>query len=90
MSDYNGWPNKATWLVSLWLTNESDDERALAEFVSTHEHLGPTEALDYVAEYIGGEGGTLAHDLMVYALCDVSWPTLIRHWNAAYRAEAAQ
>lgn len=75
-STYNGWTNKPTWLVHLWLTNDyglyhatrevlagaQDREAALRDFV---EHVHNVEAAV-------GNAGLLA-DLLGWALALVNW-----------------
>jgi hypothetical protein len=36
MSDYNGWPNRETWNVMLWLDNEESAYRYYVERVKYH------------------------------------------------------
>lgn len=72
MSDnetYNGWTNRQTWCVNLWLTNdESTYRKALrcscAEFLSQM-------AQDMVADETIGACMTM--DIAHYALYDVNW-----------------
>ena len=75
MTDYNGWTNYETWLVSLWLNNEPGSQHDL-------EQILKSEKLDYTAgklirEYIEENyqvptTGLIA-DLVNAALDSVNW-----------------
>lgn len=45
---YNGWSNRETWLVNLWLTNEEGSYRMIQEWVD--EEIADTDDADSVAD----------------------------------------
>lgn len=77
MSDYNGWSNKQTWCVGLWLmdwfrdiANEKEwDEESLAQALedATWDHLSEVP-----------EGGSLLLDMVTTYMHDVDWNELAR------------
>ena len=41
MNEYNGWKNKATWSVSLWLNNTESYYFAAVEFMKDYKGITP-------------------------------------------------
>ena len=37
---YNGWTNRETWCVNLWLTNDEGDYKWLTEIINDHGTFG--------------------------------------------------
>ena len=71
---YNGWTNKETWAVSLWLTND----KATHEAAVTVAKDGPEALREFVEEMVLGEDppANLATDLLETALAWVDWEEL--------------
>ena len=69
MSDYNGYPNRATWNVSLWLNNEEYHYRALQAMAKEAENADAlaTAIEEYCSEV--WQGG-LTPDGDKLATCD--------------------
>lgn len=79
---YNGWTNRATWIVNLWMGD------TMAEMVSLHQSpFDASEAETFVLEVLSQDGssveGGLAADLLFYALSDVNWHELADAANDA-------
>jgi len=73
-SEYNGWTNKATWLVNLWLTNEqatSEEMSCIARDLKTKYPVA--SAIREYVESLLPELDGFASDLMTYALDEVEW-----------------
>lgn len=94
MADYNGWTNKQTWTVNLWIDNDgyaggSDAvaERA-AEIVADDGRDDAVRTLaaeiraqieEQVDEETGGARG-LSGDLLGHALALVDWEEIAQHY----------
>ena len=88
MSDttYNGWENKATWLVNLWVGEGA--EPMVREFVSglVGDTYHKTEQVkDYVLEIFGLEEqlatAGFGSDLMGWAVAHINWFELLEAWE---------
>lgn len=75
MSDYNGWSNKETWCVGLWLMDHFRDiaKENTWEKESLSEHL--EEATWEILE-VKQEGGSLLLDMVQTYMHDVNWEEL--------------
>ena len=84
---YNGWTNRATWLVNLWLGD------TMAEMVAMHKRAFSADELEnFVLEVLDQDGATveggLAADLMSFALGNVNWHELAEHANEGVQENA--
>ena len=84
MSDYNGYPNRATWNVSLWMNNEEwiyrDKERMVRRSLSVKDLA--TELEEFCRE-IWPSGVTPDHD----RLSECDWESLAAdEWADAGKA----
>jgi hypothetical protein len=80
--DYNGWTNKPTWLVRLWIDNDQGEQeywlergRAMADAdYALADHLRETfeQAADDQCDGIISKA-SLFSDLMSWALAMVNW-----------------
>lgn len=78
---YNGWTNRATWLVQLWLDNEQGTQVALYDIArSNRESLANTAdgIKDYIEELLPELDG-FAADLMSVAIGEVNWSEIAEH-----------
>lgn len=88
MADYNGWKNKETWLVNLWLGDcfasmQEDGEKITADLIR-----------DYVEEVIGDVDGKsvengFLRDLMNCALGEIDYRELASHYVDVEEGEDA-
>lgn len=72
---YNGWANKPTWSVGLWLNNSQGDYRHWSERA---EHLTTEELAEEIQQAVEegsptADGASLYSDLMTGSLGQVDW-----------------
>jgi len=77
MSDYNGWKNKETWLVNLWLgdvftMDQEDGIDVTAEYIE--------DQVQMQIENSGGVDGFIA-DLLNCALGEIDYQEIAEHYN---------
>lgn len=92
MNEYNGWKNKFTWLVNLWLTNEEavylywldaidqakgTNETPIEQAITLARRL-EDEVEEQVLEKLEPYG--LAYDLLNTALGHVDWFEIAENW----------
>ena len=84
--DYNGWANRSTWLVALWLDNDPytyGEARTLA--LATDN---PHDAGDAVKCFVEGMQEEMVKpafglftDLVTQAMCEVDWLKIGKHYR---------
>jgi hypothetical protein len=91
-TDYNGWSNKATWLVNVWMNNDYNLYiHYLTRLNNVWENTPDYNERDYaiteefkeiVQEVISDEHreNGLAYDLLQYSFNSVNWSELIKHY----------
>ncbi len=47
--EYNGWANKATWNISLWINNDEPIYRSAVEFMANYQ--GKRPYMDFIKHY---------------------------------------
>ena len=87
--DYNGYTNKPTWLVSLWINNEQGlQETVIQEVKAEKAQLGKDDAYlfaGWLENFIQNNSplvdkATLYSDLLGWALAFVDWDELAEHF----------
>ena len=75
---YNGWTNRETWLVGLWLSEELDD---IADICSD-EHQFIAAAKDMLDELnpLSGEASIMS-DLISGAISIINWYEIAGHYS---------
>lgn len=76
-SGYNGWCNKETWTVNLWIMNEP----GLYEMARDAARNGPESLEELVWEWVIPEETSLASDLLKSALAWVDWEEITEGLN---------
>jgi len=90
MSEYNGWTNKETWLVTLWLMPEieeyivacnSDDTSSsyMQNMAKNIEEYVGTRVFHNLSDEVGEDIGGLTSDLLRMCLHDVDWYEIAEH-----------
>lgn len=84
LQTYNGWSNRETWLVNLWLTNDEDSSTLLEDaarrkggLYDQAEWLETVVRESYERQY---QQGSLWADLMGTALNRVNWYELVEKY----------
>lgn len=81
---YNGWTNRETWLVNLWLTNDEATYASAREAVSregVNLYRSGQALHDIVDELVGEQTGFVA-DLINAALARVNWREIAESFSA--------
>lgn len=85
MSGYNGWTNKETWLVSLWL---GDDFVSLSEEGQIITAAFIRETVEYICESeTKSVEGRFLMDLLNCALGEINYDELAQHYEPEERGE---
>ena len=53
MGDYEGWKNRQTWNVALWLNNDKSSYTGMVEYVKTQIKEGKTPTYRGCIKYLG-------------------------------------
>jgi hypothetical protein len=88
-TDYNGWTNRETWLVNLWIDNEPALSECVANDAVNYPELYDLSAQikDNVEAFIFGDDAPacLATDLIYTALADVNWREIAQHKSTEFK-----
>jgi len=72
---YNGYENKPTWLVPLWIDNEEGTYHAVRDFIAEN---GTENLRDFIEEmYQVGEGASINSDMLGWAWAHVNWDEVV-------------
>ena len=79
---YNGWVNRETWLISLWLNNDEYNYRLLSDILELNvSNSNKAKILQEVVEdqmYDLDLGANLFSDLLATSLFKVDWLEVIK------------
>ena len=81
VTKYNGWSNRETWVVNLWMTNEECYYNELCNIIRNFdEAYEQAEGLEAYIRFIldgAGQASGLASDLLSTSLGRVDWLEII-------------
>lgn len=89
MTTYNGWTNRETWLVNLWMHETQSEVRHFTEQAKTLVLSELAECIeDYYSEVLPKMSGVYV-DLLAGALASVNWREIAKQLaeDAAYDCE---
>ena len=92
---YNGWTNRATWCVALWLDSDGDANRWREVYGSKKDKAKAiadlAAQLQWEAEERACEAamGGMLNDLMMATLCTVNWREIARNVLGVYEEAVA-
>jgi len=83
--EYQGWTNRNSWAVALWLDNNEGDYHWACDVVNKSCRGAVYRAADELKESLEesnplGDQANLWSDLMSYALSEVDWVEVARHY----------
>ena len=78
-TEYNGWTNRKTWVVNLWLTNDECYYQELCSIIKNFEASEqPEEIEQYVHWIIDVNEASMTTDLLSTSLGRVDWHEIAR------------
>ena len=77
--EYNGWTNRETWVVNLWLTNDESYYEELQAIIKNFDSNEQAEELEqYVHWIIDVDEASMTTDLLSTSLGRVNWHEIAR------------
>ena len=78
-TEYNGWSNRETWIVNLWMTGDQSYYEQLCEIISSRDSVdNQTEALKgWIRFEYDGEYSSIWADLINNSLAEVDWYEIV-------------
>ena len=78
-AEYNGWTNRETWIVNLWLTNDECYYEELQAIIKNFDSNEQAEELEqYVHWIIDVDEASMTTDLLSTSLGRVNWHEIAR------------
>ena len=78
-TEYNGWTNRETWVVNLWLTNDECYYEELRSIIKNFDSDEQAEELEqYVHWIIDVDEASMTSDLLSTSLGRVNWHEIAR------------
>jgi hypothetical protein len=89
MNDYNGWTNRETWLVNLWLDNDKSQRYFItaAGALSVSDLAAALE--DYYASTLPELPAGLYADLLAGAVARINWREIAQKLSDDIKSELA-
>ncbi len=82
-TEYNGWSNRETWIVNLWMTGDQGYYEQLCEIISSHDDLSDqAEWLEMMLRYELDDEidkPCLWQDLLQCAFGRINWSEIIEN-----------
>lgn len=83
---YNGWTNKPTWLVKLWLDNEQTTYNQVIELVKNNKDKEDYQIGDIISNYVDENmliplEASLQNDLLGWVMCCVNWSEIAESYK---------
>ena len=78
LQTYNGWTNRETWLVNVWLNNDEISYKYMRSILRGGDSLQQAKEINqYLDELLEDGSITLWKDLMREVLCKVNWQEIV-------------
>ena len=79
-AEHNGWSNRETWTVNLWMTGDQSYYEQPCEIISSQDSLDDqAEALeDWIRFEYDGEYSSMWADLINNSLAEVNWCEIVK------------
>ena len=74
---YNGWTNRETWLVNLWLTNEQAYNDTALDICTTYDLRAACDRLEGFVDSLLESAPGFAADMINAALGHVNWSEIV-------------
>ena len=80
VTEYNGWSNRETWIINLWMTGDHVYYEQPCEIISSHNNLDDqAEALeDWIRFEYDGKYSSIWADLINNSLAEVDWYEIVK------------
>lgn len=83
---FNGWTNKPTWLVKLWLDNDQNTYNNIIALVKENNNKEDYQIGDIISGYvdenmIGDIKASLLSDLIGWSLACVNWSEIAKSYH---------